>query len=67
MPFVNGKLVDGVFTEDEKRRMAAALTDVMVQSDGPSRLTPPGTPRSPSSTHGSRTSARTSRRSPSRP
>jgi hypothetical protein len=28
MPFVNVKLVGGVFTEDEKHRMAAALTDV---------------------------------------
>ncbi|MGN7200459.1 tautomerase family protein [Arthrobacter sp. SAFR-044] len=34
MPFVNVKLVDGVFTEDEKHRMAAALTDVMVQFEG---------------------------------
>ena len=34
MPFVNVKLVDGVFSEDEKHRMAAALTDVMVQFEG---------------------------------
>lgn len=34
MPFVNVKLVDGVFTEDEKHRMAAALTDVMVKFEG---------------------------------
>jgi len=34
MPFVNVKLVDGVFTEEEKHRMAAALTDVMVQFEG---------------------------------
>jgi 4-oxalocrotonate tautomerase len=34
MPFVNVKLVDGVFTEEEKHRMAAALTDVMVKFEG---------------------------------
>jgi 4-oxalocrotonate tautomerase len=34
MPFVNVKLVGGVFTEDEKHRMAAALTDVMVKFEG---------------------------------
>src|ERR1700712_5233604 len=34
MPFVNVKLVDGVFTESEKHAMAAALTDVMVRFEG---------------------------------
>lgn len=34
MPFVNVKLVDGVFTEQEKHDMAAALTDVMVKFEG---------------------------------
>ncbi|MBC3842123.1 4-oxalocrotonate tautomerase family protein [Streptacidiphilus sp. 4-A2] len=34
MPFVNVKLVDGVFTEEEKHAMAAALTDVMVRFEG---------------------------------
>jgi 4-oxalocrotonate tautomerase len=34
MPFVNVKLVDGVFTESEKHAMAAALTDVMVKFEG---------------------------------
>lgn len=34
MPFVNVKLVEGVFTEEEKHRMAAALSDVMVQFEG---------------------------------
>ncbi|WP_214072569.1 tautomerase family protein [Mucilaginibacter sp. dw_454] len=31
MPFVNVKLVDGVFTTEEKHALAAALTDVMVK------------------------------------
>jgi 4-oxalocrotonate tautomerase len=34
MPFVNVKLVDGVFTSDQKHQMAAALTDVMVAFEG---------------------------------
>ena len=34
MPFVNVKLVDGVFTSEEKHAMAAALTDVMVKFEG---------------------------------
>jgi len=34
MPFVNVKLVDGVFTPEEKRAMAKALTDVMVKFEG---------------------------------
>ena len=34
MPFVNVKLVEGVFSEEEKHRMAAELTDVMVKYEG---------------------------------
>jgi 4-oxalocrotonate tautomerase len=34
MPFVNVKLVDGVFTPEEKHALAAALTDVMVKFEG---------------------------------
>jgi len=34
MPFVNVKLVDGVFTPEEKHAMAKALTDVMVEFEG---------------------------------
>ncbi|MBI1171321.1 tautomerase [bacterium] len=34
MPFVNVKLVEGVFSTEEKHAMAAALTDVMVQFEG---------------------------------
>jgi len=34
MPFVNVKLVDGVFTPEEKHAMASALTDVMVRFEG---------------------------------
>src|SRR5688572_30992046 len=34
MPFVNVKLVDGVFTPEEKHAMAKALTDVMVRFEG---------------------------------
>lgn len=34
MPFVNVKLVDGVFTTQEKHDMAAALTEVMVKFEG---------------------------------
>jgi 4-oxalocrotonate tautomerase len=34
MPFVNVKLVDGVFTPEEKHAMAKELTDVMVRFEG---------------------------------
>ena len=34
MPFVNVKLVEGVFTTQEKHEMAQALTDVMVKYEG---------------------------------
>ena len=34
MPFGNVKLVDGVFTPEEKHALAAALTDVMVKFEG---------------------------------
>lgn len=34
MPFVNVKLVEGVFSTEEKHAMAAALTDVMVKFEG---------------------------------
>lgn len=34
MPFVNVKLVDGVFSAEEKHAMAKALTDVMVRFEG---------------------------------
>ncbi|RYJ44234.1 tautomerase family protein [Flavobacterium beibuense] len=34
MPFVNIKLVDGVFTPDQKHELAAAITDVMVKFEG---------------------------------
>jgi 4-oxalocrotonate tautomerase len=34
MPFVNVKLVEGVFNEEEKHQMAAALTEVMVRFEG---------------------------------
>ncbi|NUY79629.1 4-oxalocrotonate tautomerase family protein [Flavobacterium sp. MAH-1] len=34
MPFVNIKLVDGVFTPQQKHEMAAAITDVMVKFEG---------------------------------
>jgi 4-oxalocrotonate tautomerase len=34
MPFVNIKLVEGVFTPEEKHAMAAAITDVMVRFEG---------------------------------
>src|SRR4029077_11095771 len=34
MPFVNVKLVEGVFTEKQKHDMAARLTDVMVEFEG---------------------------------
>lgn len=34
MPFLNVKLVEGVFTPDQKHEMAKALTDVMVRFEG---------------------------------
>jgi 4-oxalocrotonate tautomerase len=34
MPFVNVKLVEGVFSTEEKHAMAKALTDVMVKYEG---------------------------------
>lgn len=34
MPFVNIKLVDGVFSPEEKHEMAKAITDVMVRFEG---------------------------------
>lgn len=34
MPFVNVKLVEGVFSTEEKHEMAKALTDVMVRFEG---------------------------------
>lgn len=34
MPFVNIKLVDGVFTPEQKHEMAAAITEVMVKFEG---------------------------------
>jgi len=34
MPFVNVKLVKGVFTEERKHAMAADLTEVMVKHEG---------------------------------
>jgi len=34
MPFVNVKLVEGVFTPEEKHAMAKALSDVMVKFEG---------------------------------
>jgi 4-oxalocrotonate tautomerase len=34
MPFVNIKLVEGVFTTGQKHEMAAAISDVMVRFEG---------------------------------
>ena len=34
MPLVNVKLAEGVYTEKQKRDMAARLTDVMVAFEG---------------------------------
>lgn len=34
MPFVNVKLVEGVFSTGEKHELAKALTDVMVRFEG---------------------------------
>jgi len=34
MPFVNIKLVEGVFNTEEKHALAEAITDVMVRFEG---------------------------------
>ena len=34
MPFVNVKLIEGVFTTEQKHELARALTDVMVKFEG---------------------------------
>ncbi|GAB2176570.1 tautomerase family protein [Dongia sp. agr-C8] len=34
MPFVNVKLIDGVFSPEQKHELAKALTDVMVRFEG---------------------------------
>lgn len=34
MPFVNVKLIEGVFTDTQKREMIAKLTDTMVEIEG---------------------------------
>jgi 4-oxalocrotonate tautomerase len=34
MPFVNIKVIEGVFSSDEKHEMATALADVMVEFEG---------------------------------
>ena len=34
MPFVNVKLVEGVFSSEEKHALASALTEVMVKFEG---------------------------------
>jgi 4-oxalocrotonate tautomerase len=34
MPFVNVKLIEGVFTTEQKHELAKALTDVMVKFEG---------------------------------
>ncbi len=34
MPFVNVKLVEGVFSPEEKHALAAAITDVLVKFEG---------------------------------
>ena len=34
MPFVNIKLMDGVFSSEQKHAMSAAITDVMVKFEG---------------------------------
>ena len=34
MPFVNVKLVDGVFSTEQKHALAAALTEVMIKFEG---------------------------------
>jgi len=34
MPFVNVKVIEGVFSETQKREMIAKLTDTMVEIEG---------------------------------
>jgi 4-oxalocrotonate tautomerase len=34
MPFLNVKLIEGVFDEDQKREMIEKLTDTMVEIEG---------------------------------
>ena len=34
MPFVNVKVIEGVFTPEEKQRMVRRLTDTMVEIEG---------------------------------
>jgi len=34
MPFVNIKLIEGVFTTEQKHQLAEAITDVMVKFEG---------------------------------
>jgi 4-oxalocrotonate tautomerase len=34
MPMVNVKLIEGVFTDDQKREMIEKLTDTMVEIEG---------------------------------
>jgi 4-oxalocrotonate tautomerase len=34
MPFVNVKVIEGVFSEGQKREMIAKLTDTMVEIEG---------------------------------
>lgn len=34
MPFVNVKVIEGVFTEEQKREMVSRLTETMVEIEG---------------------------------
>ena len=34
MPFINVKVIEGVFSESQKRQIAKSLTDAMVQIEG---------------------------------
>jgi len=34
MPLINVKLIDGVFTQEQKKQMATRLTDAMVSIEG---------------------------------
>ena len=34
MPFVNVKVIEGVFSEEQKREMISKLTDTMVEIEG---------------------------------
>ena len=34
MPFINVKLIEGVFSEPQKQQIAKSLTDAMVQIEG---------------------------------